>query len=177
MSSQLKANERKRSGKGNRKNEDSQEDTDRDVEGLWGADMTVIQSLPILWDLTGETCREIAKQTAGVSLEGTDIKARLEILVVTWGRLSRSVLLDCTEGAEYLKGYNGSTSPNVPQGGKVDVTDLGGGDGNHKVPSASEGGGGTSKKARARAKAKINKEKIKGGILGDADISTEGHKW
>jgi hypothetical protein len=60
--------------------------------------MTVIQSLPILWDLTGETCREIAKQTAGVTLEDTDIKSRLETLVVTWGRLSRSVLLDCTEG-------------------------------------------------------------------------------
>jgi hypothetical protein len=124
---------RKRRGKGSRKNEDSHEDTDRDVEGylnyyvvfnaftaymedslylfvviflnkyhhyhhhhhyhhyhhhyhhyyhyhhhyhhhhhhhegLWGADMTVIQSLPILWDLTGETCREIAKQTAGIRI-------------------------------------------------------------------------------------------------------------
>jgi hypothetical protein len=30
--------------------------------------MTVIQSLPILWDLTGETCREITKQTAGIHM-------------------------------------------------------------------------------------------------------------
>ena len=52
------------------------------------------QSLPVLWDLTGETCREIAKQTAGVSLEDTDIKQRLDTLVLTWSRLSQSVLND-----------------------------------------------------------------------------------
>jgi hypothetical protein len=53
------------------------------------------QSLPILWDLSGETCREIAKQTAGVSMQDTDIKQQLETLVTTWGRLSLSVLGDC----------------------------------------------------------------------------------
>lgn len=47
-----------------------------------------------MWDLTGETCREIAKQTAGISLEDTDIKQQLETLVLSWGRLSKSVLIN-----------------------------------------------------------------------------------
>jgi hypothetical protein len=34
--------------------------------------MTIVQSLPVLWDTLGQTCRELAKQTAGVSLADDD---------------------------------------------------------------------------------------------------------
>lgn len=64
----------------------------KNKESLWGADMTIIQSLPIIWDLLGETCREISKQTAGISLEDSKTREHLRDLVNTWNSLSEAVL-------------------------------------------------------------------------------------
>jgi hypothetical protein len=94
--------------------------------------------------LTGETCREIAKQTAGISLEDTDIKERLETLVFSWSKLSRSVLgdlddVDCvtpsTGGAQAACSDVNSSSPTAASNKQADTPP-------------------TSKKAKVRAKAK-----------------------
>ena len=114
------------------------------------------QSLPILWDLTGETCREIAKQTAGISLEDTDIKQRLEVLVFSWSKLSRSVLGGLDDGGDCVMLSTG--------GGGVQANST---DGRNCPPSPSPSSTSntasavkqaetppTSKKAKVRAKAK-----------------------
>ena len=52
-----------------RQAQSQREEDEPEDDSLWGADMTVLQSLPVLWDLLGETGRELAKRTGGVSLQ------------------------------------------------------------------------------------------------------------
>ena len=100
--------------------------------------------------MTGETCREIAKQTAGISLEDTDIKQRLETLVFSWSKLSRSVLGGLDDGADCV----------TPSAGGAQATCS---DVNSSSPTAASNTLNvvkqaetppTSKKAKVRAKAK-----------------------
>jgi hypothetical protein len=83
-------------------------------ESLWGADMTIIQSLPIIWDLLGETCREISKQTAGISLEDSKTREHLRELVNTWNSLSEAVLegdmTNIMQKTSFLVTNNGATN-------------------------------------------------------------------
>ena len=65
--------------------------------------------------LSGETCREVAKQTAGVSLadEDAQITRQLDNLVLTWNKLSQSILLDYVDEYIFSPSHEGGREEGV----------------------------------------------------------------
>jgi hypothetical protein len=57
-----------------------------------GADMNIIDCLPLLWNLLGETSREILKQTAGISFHSEDLRAKIDGITDAFYLLEKSVL-------------------------------------------------------------------------------------
>ena len=101
--------------------------------------------------MTGETCREIAKQTAGISLEDTDIKQQLETLVLSWGRLSQYVLR--TGAGPLRSSIDLPSSPPASAIGRPSApcdSQVAGASGLEGIAAVSI----SSKRAKARAKAK-----------------------
>jgi hypothetical protein len=65
---------------------------DSSASRLWAADITIIDNLAILWNLLGEGCREILKQTGGVSMHSEELLDSIDQIAVSFNELGMSVL-------------------------------------------------------------------------------------
>eukprot|EP01038_Epipyxis_sp_PR26KG_P008376 gene8376-11333_t len=89
-------------GKDHENNDAATDSYDSNIEQreIWGADMTILQSLPLLWNVLGEINREVFKQTAGVSINNPLVQKSLAVLILSFRELSKS--LDFTNIDELL---------------------------------------------------------------------------
>ena len=100
--------------------------------------------------LSGETCREVAKQTAGVSLadEDAQITRQLDNLVLTWNKLSQSILLDYVDEYIFSPSHEGGREEGVERASWNDRSPASSAHPTGSPPQSS------SKKAKSKAKAK-----------------------
>jgi hypothetical protein len=76
----------------NNKQEDSGRQSSTQSSLLLDADMTILNNIPLLWDVLGEVCREVFRNAALVLIQEDQMFYNLKSLVNTWSGMTHSVL-------------------------------------------------------------------------------------